>query len=223
MMKLNKFIITTYILVVSSILTYGIISCSDNKESKAYIFSSVIPDKSETISIDSINYLYDNGITYKNLDGNDYFLANNQDKYINHSLVSEVLLWGPITISRDSFYKYESEYKLVKTVKKNKVNVNLGIKFVSKFKGTITKLTFIPSWLAYVEGVGNSKIIDIPNVVINFSDGLTYGKEIPTKFVWTTTKEAISSDPIVISIKVIAEYSNGKQFEEYMLLNVDNP
>lgn len=222
-MKNFKSIITTWILAVTCLAIMVMAACgSVTKHNNEYVFNTAMYDSIPNMTVDSLESLFNQGITVKRFEGKNYFIINQTDKNIVDTTVNAID-WGPLTIDRkinedrNKFYQLE-----FKEEKDNAVQVKVTINLVSKFNGCITKVKYKSSWVSWTSSNGYGTVYHIPAVVTYYMTGLKENGVTQLVLIWNADRNLVKGNPLLVSSEVECFYNENKTFKEIMTFQIDN-
>lgn len=222
-MKNTKSIITLWILALACLAVMVMEACSNLiKHNNEYVFNTAMYDSIPDLTTDSLESLFNQGITAKHFEGKNYFIINQTDKNITDTCI-DAIDWGPLTIDRkinedrNKFYKLEFEDQA-----DNAVQVKVTINLISKFNGCITKVKYKSSWVSWTPNNGYGSVFTIPDVVTYYPTGLNEGGVTRLVLIWEADKNLVKGNPLLVSSEVECFYNDNKTFKEIMTFQIDN-
>lgn len=219
-MKCIRILATLYLVTVTTV-TIGMLVACNKFETLEYSFDLATPDQISEIPVDSVQKLFNQGVTVKKFDNKLYFIRNTYDhliKFESDSLID----FGPITIDRDSDKSINDCYNFELTKNSSVAKALLKLHLKSVYNGEISKIVFDPAWLSFSSTGGLHDVNILPSVVVNFPNRLVEDMYIDVNIPWTTNINLIQGDPIIVSIRLKCYISHDKYFSEVINLNIDN-
>lgn len=222
-MKCIKWLTGLYAGLIVTIASGIVVACTAGKDNifQGYVFDSSVPDTIPELNADSVNSLFKNGVTLRRFEGTTYAIINTSDQNIADTIY-KAIDWGPITLDRTIDQSPNDFFKLnITPIGNDEVKVSLTVDLISRFKGTITKINFIPSWISYSINTGFVRVETLHNIEINFPDGLNENEVLSLPINWESHKNLVKGNPMLLSVRVEVTTDKGN-FIEVMSLAVDN-
>jgi hypothetical protein len=214
-MKCIKVLSWLYCAIIA-VAVVTLIACSRSK-SIEYIFDISQPDYSSELSADSINYLFDRGVTVKTYKGHNYYIHNAYE-HIDSIGNNEVLDFGPVTFE-ERFDRANYKLNRVKTGDITKCLLELPL--ISKFEGELVRVELEPAWLKFSMYDGLFNVNILPSITFNFAEKLKKGDKFLVDIPWNMV-HADPNMPILVSIKVNCYITDEEYFAEVINLNFRN-
>lgn len=220
-MKCIKYLATTYITLLYVVAAGIIIACQDRNHQIGYSFNTSYYDSIPDMTIDSLENLFNKGITAKYLEGETYLVHNTLLKSIENRDSLGVLDWGPIT-TESCVYDTKNYYKIQLEKSDNILKVDLRISLINKFNKTIYKIIFRPSWISFTSSIGFRDINKLPEIEINFVNGLKYNDHFVLPILWESDPKLVQGNPLLVSSEAIVFYNDNKCFSEIMTFSIED-
>lgn len=209
--KIHKYsILTLYIVIIITIISIVSLSCNNSKNTNDILtINTSHYDKISYLDEDSLETLFNKGITAKIIEDSVYFIYNTISDNINDSIV---INWGPITSKTNVI----DNPRVVKD--KNTIKIDFNLSLQNKFNKNIDKIEFYPSWIAYSGSEGFLDVNKLPETIIYIMNN-NRNINLPISIIANINE--IESKPLFVSIKTLVFY-NDKAFEEIITLKVKN-